>query len=322
MGTGVKSVARFVQLLDYQRLSGRHPLSQPNTIEFSWFSSSNFESLTGVYLTLTKPPKGGPLVHTRTTAGRSYHDLLHQNRTIREIQLRFGGTFETDEGRNRVFSTKGAKPEPPPARGAYVAHNRFQRSIGQVLIFRSSVAVPPERKQISGIHWLDSLNPSIIANNLLLPFLTSALEDFFKSTFVALLRYSDRKDVFLKASRLNASQLSKISDGKLTVEEAIAETLPFQRISSICDHYRALDPKLDLSGCLKKPYRRRRTTLFESLESMVEKRHELIHRNCLSVDYSDANAQSDINNLRAAVQRSFERMIVHYGWKSSLVHLL
>ncbi len=313
----LETVCEFLQLLGYERFKGRHPLRQPNVIDFGWFSTSHYESNVGVELHLRRAETGKLIVYTRTPLSRSYHDLLQQNRTIREIKRRFGGTFVTDEGKNRCWSTKGISPLVPAARGARRAYSHLRFSLFQIAIYRQSISIAPERKKIAGIEWMDSLNPSVLSNNLLLPFLTAALEDFFKSSFVALLRYSERKETFFKNARLNASHLAGISNGSLTVEEAIAQALPFQRISSICDHFRAFDPSLDLSGCLKRPYRRRSISLFESLEKMVEKRHELIHRNILASDYSDELAEHDINNVKVATTRCIQRMNSHYGWNLS-----
>lgn len=316
-GTPLETVCDFLRLLGYERFKGQHPFRQPNVIDFGWFSASHYESNVGVECHVRKVETGELIVSTRTPAARSYHDLVQQNRTILEIRKRFGGTYETDEGRNRCWSTNGMAAPPPPARGVRRAYSRLRYSIFQIAVYRGSITIAPERKKITGIEWMDSLNPSVLSNNLLLPFLTAALEDFFKSSFVALLRYSQRKETFFKNARLNASHLAGISDGKLSVEEAIAQSLPFQKISAICDHFRAIDSTLDLAGCLKRPYRRRSVSLFDSLEAMVEKRHELIHRNTIASDYSDEHAKHDIHNVEVATKRCIHKMNSHYGWNLS-----
>ncbi|HEX7517000.1 MAG TPA: hypothetical protein VF345_06910 [Chthoniobacterales bacterium] len=191
----------------------------------------------------------------------------------------------------------------------------------QTMIYRSSISVRPEFRKLSGIQWMDDLNPMILVNNLLLPFLTAALEDFFKSSFVALLRYSERKELFFKGSRLNSAQLTRVSNKTLTIEEAVAESLPFQRIASVCAHFKALDPALDFAGCLKRPYRKRRESLYTSLEAMVEKRHSLIHQNTLTLNYSDSHATADIHNLEVSVERCLKRMNAHYAWGFSSLEL-
>src|SRR5262249_55529814 len=106
-----------MELLGYKRFRGRHPLRQPQVVDFGWFSERDYESRTGVEASVGRQRNGETSVCTRTPAARSYHDLVHQNRTIREIRRRFGGDFTTDSGRNRCMSTRGMLILPPRARG-------------------------------------------------------------------------------------------------------------------------------------------------------------------------------------------------------------
>lgn len=316
-GIRLDAIYEFMELLGYERFRGRYPLRQRQVVDFGWFSERDYESCTGVNASVGRQDSSEPYVYTRTPSARSYHDLVQQNRTIREIRRRFGGDFTTDAGLNRCWSTKGMPVLPPRARGILRAYSRLNFSLGQTFIYRSSVSVAPERRKVTGIEWMDALNPMILANNLLLPFLTAALEDFFKSAFVALLRYSDRKESFFKGARLNSGQLARVSNRLITIEEALAESLPFQKVSMICEHFKVLDPELDLAGSLKRPYRRRRESLLQSLDTMVERRHSLIHQNTLTTDYSDSDVDHDIHNLKIAATRCVRRMISHYGWNIS-----
>jgi hypothetical protein len=320
--TRLDAVVDFLKLLGYERFRGSHPLRVPNVIDFGWYSDRDYESSTRVEASVGRKKSGEVYVYTRTAAARSYHDHVHQNRTIREVRLRFGGFFETDAGRNRCWSTKGLSPLPPQARGVIRAYSRFKFSAMQTYMYRNSVSVSPDRKKVSGIDWMDRLNPMILANNLLLPFQAAAVEDFFKSCFVALLRYSSRKDIFFKGARLVSANLSRVSDGAISIEEAIAESLPFQNIVSICEHFKTLDPKLDLAGVLRRPYRRRRESLFDSLSVMLEKRHALIHRNIIDTKYTDDVVERDVDNLKASTERCVRRMNIHYGWNLSDWELL
>lgn len=198
-----------------------------------------------------------------------------------------------------------------------MAYGRFITSLTQAKIYCASIPSLPHQKQICGIEWADMFNPVIVANNLLLPFFTAILEDFFKSTFVALLRYSDRKEAFFKSAKISSPNLVAISEGSVCVEAALAETFSFQKISSICDSFKSLDSKLDLAACLKKPYRKRRESLFESIERMVEKRHGIIHRNTLVPDYTKSAVEFDVNNMEVIAWRCMKRMNSHYNWKLS-----
>ena len=89
--------------------------------------------------------------------------------------------------------------------------------------------------------------------------------------------YSERKPNILKNIRLSGEQLAKISAGTLTVEQAAAEVLPFQRLAAVGRHLADLDQKLDVVGTLKRPYRRRKISLLDRLEGLTTHRHALIH---------------------------------------------
>ena len=158
------------------------------------------------------------------------------------------------------------------------------------------------------------MNPRLLSNNLLLPYLVSTMEDYFKSTFISLLRYSKKKDSFLKNVRLSSNHLVKISNGDLTVEEAVTENLPFQRISAISQHFRTIDPKIDIAGILRKPYRRRKKKLFDEIEEFVEKRHAFIHWGEMDTQFSDKSLKKLMKDLETSIIRCYKFITSHYGW--------
>jgi hypothetical protein len=175
---------------------------------------------------------------------------------------------------------------------------------------------PQEHLKHTGkLEFLDQMNPRLLSNNLLLPYLVSVLEDYFKSTFVALLQFSDRKEVFLRGARLSAEHLLKISSREFSVEAAIAETLPFQRLSAICQHFKSLEPNLDLAGALRKPYRRRKKSLLETLEEMVLRRHAFIHQGKLDTSFDDADIKRTLDDLEESVIRCYRRITDYYRWE-------
>ena len=94
----------------------------------------------------------------------------------------------------------------------------------------------------------------------------------------------------------------------------IVETLPFQRISAISRHFEALDPKIDIPGTLRKPFHRRKETLFDELESLVQMRHDLIHRATLNMALTDESITDAIYDLEVAVTRVYKRLTSHYSW--------
>jgi hypothetical protein len=241
--------------------------------------------------------------------------LEQQNRTIRSLKRRFGGTFETDIGKGRYFPLDGGPPTPAQA-GCHLAFQRFGEGFIKADIYLMHREFPQEQwKHIGKFEFLDQMNPLLLSNNLLLPYLVSVLEDYFKSTFVALLRYSDRKELFLRGAWISSEHLLKISSGESSIEVVIAETLPFQRLSAICQHFKSLEPNLDLAGTLRKPYRRRKKSLFETLEEMVLRRHAFIYQGKFDTSFDNTEIERTLDNLEESVVRCYRRITDYYRWE-------
>jgi hypothetical protein len=312
-GTKLKDVAELVTLMRY-RYTGALKSEEVGRIScFTWFEEKDYQSWTGVELGIYDH-ESKVTVETRTPVARSYFDLEHQNKTIGLIRKHFGGTFTTDEGSGRYLRPSSSPPV-PAASGCHLAFQRFGLNLitAHVYYMRRDFKGPKPNGP-SGIYVLDVTNPWLISNNFLLPFLVAIIEDYWKSTYVALLRYSYKKESVLRAGRLTAEQLAAVSDEKTTVEQVFAETLSFQRVSVSCKHFLALDPKLDFAGVLKKPYRRRKVPLYESLEEMTELRHDVIHRAQLSPRVTDEYLIGLVHDLEVAIVRCYRHLTKTYGW--------
>jgi hypothetical protein len=310
-GTLVADVREFVELLSYRRL-GILRYETEAFEEYFFFDETDYRSWSGVELAIHNEQRG-VVVSTRSTVSRSYYDLTHQNHTIRSLRKRFGGDFTTDEGRNRYLQPR-FEPPTPAASGCHLAYERFGSNLIKAASFHSSRQFDlPQQPVRQGYSFLLEHDPRVMANNALLPFLIAALEDYFKSTFVVLLRYSPRKEAFFKGIRLQGDQLAAISGGA-KVEDQVVETLPFQRISAVMRHFAALDSSLDVGGALRKPFRRRKESLFDQLERVVETRHAIIHRATLDVSLTDLAILDLIHDLDVAVTRVYKRIADHYSW--------
>ena len=165
------------------------------------------------------------------------------------------------------------------------------------------------------------LNPEIFSNNIIVPYVVSMMEDFLKSTYIALLRYSEKKQAIFKGARLSGEQLANISAGLLTVEEAVAEMMAFQRISVASRHFRELDPKIDIAGALKKPFRRRKQTLFEYLDDLTTRRHALIHGIHIDISLRGKKIDALVGNVAAGTGRIYRHVTEHHGWFKQLALL-
>jgi hypothetical protein len=311
-GAKLADVREFVQLLGYKKVGTVNSKKHGRWEEYKYFEEEDYRSWSGVHLSIVIKPKS-LVVDTRTPIGRSYYDLQQQNRTIFQLRKRFGGHFQTDEGRGRYLRPM-AGPPTPGASGCHLAYERFGGNLIRGAIYLEARSFPEQYQGKSGELLVQmGVSPLLLSNNMFLPFIVAALEDYFKSTFIALLRYSPRKSTFFRGSRLQGDQLIAISEGK-SVEAQVAETLPFQNISAITRHFEALDPKIDIGGLLRKPYRRRKETLYQQMERIVATRHNFIHRAQLDRSLTDKKMMDLLYDLDVAITRIYKGITSRYDW--------
>ena len=110
---------------------------------------------------------------------------------------------------------------------------------------------PISRNNASGMEFLDEMNPRLLSNNLLVPYMIAVWEEFFRATFTACLKYSDQREAALKRARLTHTDLERIVIGSVQIEQSVAEVFSFQRPSVITRNFKLLDPKLDLAAPMR-----------------------------------------------------------------------
>jgi hypothetical protein len=148
----------------------------------------------------------------------------------------------------------------------------------------------------------------------MLPYIIAVWEEYFRATFVAALKYSDQRKGILKNARLTHAHIDQIATGLLSTEQAVASTLSFQRPFVISENFRQLAPKIDIAGALRKPYRRRRVSLYDSIEALVESRNVFVHAGQMNLALYDKQLKSTLDDMTAAVDRSYEHIAKHYGF--------
>lgn len=262
----------------------------------------------------------GLFVHTRTSIGRSHYDFEMQNRTVREFKRRFGGKTFRDGGNG-----SGYDPGPPlsaAASGCHLAMQRLDWNLTRVNVYLLSGRTNQTKSPLAEAEKLWSvtkeLNPEVFLSNVLVTYLVSAMEDYLKSTYIALLTYSARKSTVLKNIRLSGDQLAQISSGALSVEQAAAETLPFQRLAAVGRNFADIDARLDILAPLRRPYRRRKRSLFDRLEEMVSQRHALIHKMDVNRDLDKSGLEGLIHDLTVGMSRIYKEITQHYSWPFEL----
>jgi hypothetical protein len=279
---------------------------------YFWYDRSDYKSWVGVELDIYK--KGTQItINTSSRAGRSNWDLVQQKRTLKILRDLFGGHFTTDAGKNRYWRPEQPSPLPVSS-GCYMARWAFQNGLvkAKIYLMHRILEGSLSKDEPSGFIVLDEVNPRLLSNNFLVPYLIAIWEDYFRSTFAALLKYSKSREVVLKKARLSHTQLEKIAIGKQPFERAVAECFSFQRPSLITENFRMLDQKLDLAGALRKPYRRRKTTLFDSMEALVERRNAFVHEGDVDLSLFDREMKLILSDIVTAVDRSYKCIGNHY----------
>lgn len=90
--------------------------------------------------------------------------------------------------------------------------------------YPSDVEAEKSMYEISGIP-----TPNMFNANVYSTYLCSLIEEYFRTTYIALLKYSDRKEKILNV-KFSPYDMVDISNGEKTVEEVFASTLSFQNI--------------------------------------------------------------------------------------------
>jgi hypothetical protein len=170
------------------------------------------------------------------------------------------------------------------------------------------------RDSSTGFDFMDSMNPRLLSNNLLVPYMIAVWEEFFRATFATCLRYSKQRGAALKRAKLSHADLEQIAIGTVQVERSVAEFFSFQRPSAIAETFKLLDPRLDLAAAWRKPYRRRRVPLYDSIETLVEQRNALVHAGDISLSLFDKQLETTMTDLTEAINRAYNYIAKHYGF--------
>lgn len=280
-----------------------------STIVMHHRGENPFEYFTGVSAFIACRRSAAPSVHTRTTVWRNRADSDLHNRTVRQLYLRFGGSFSSDEGRKRYLRFDGEGRTGADA-GCYIAFWRFETNYARIGVHRQSRTIARH----PSADFLGDHDPEVVANNLLVPYLVAVAEDYFRTAWIAIFHHSPRRADVLRASRIAADDLVHV-DRSWDVSELVARRRTFQNVGAIDRNFRDVDSKLDIGGILKRPFRRRRVSLYQSLHDLFERRHTLVHRAELALPYDERRLAADVENVRHGIERIHLGLQRHYEWE-------
>ncbi|MBL0622232.1 hypothetical protein Q7I36_04295 [Aeromonas veronii] len=314
VGTKAKDVESFLLLLGYEK-GQKGPFSGMNGTPYFFYDDKDYKYITGIYSELIIEQETGELtLWTRTTIWRSKFDSDFHNYTIKELRKRFGGYFVSDYGKNRYFKFDGPIREKAEA-GVYKSYGRFINNIKRAKHFTHfSDLNNNEKYPIHNIDFIDSMNPKLLASNVLVPYILSAIEEFFRSTYIALLKYSDNKEAIIQNARIQGAELLLIDQGFLTVPEAVAKWMSFQEMNKVNQAFKQLDKRIDLHGSLIKPYGRKKENFWQMLTRIIELRHGIIHRAEMDTTYFPKNVEHDLKYVEKAIWRFYQHLVHIYDW--------
>ncbi|MDQ2086873.1 HEPN domain-containing protein [Herbivorax sp. ANBcel31] len=302
----VKHVREVIKLLGYERF--QDDLKTPNqTDAFFWSEQNEYKSYVGIELYISKE-NDLITVTTRTRAGRSYWDLVQQNTTIKYLRDLFGGYFTTDAGRNRYWHPE-SKPPTKRESGLFLARWIYNNALIKPKVYLDSRNLDGKisREEPTGLAYMDEMNPRFFSNTLLIPYLVGIWEHYLKSSFIILLKCCENKKRIFKSVKITPLQLENISDEDLTIEEAIGDNLSFQRPKVVAENFKLIDENIDIAGILRKPYRKRKRSLYDSIDSIIDLRNHMVHSGLTDGSLTDARLKVIINDFEVAVDRIYDR---------------
>ncbi|WP_139182154.1 MULTISPECIES: hypothetical protein [unclassified Ruminococcus] len=141
------------------------------------------------------------------------------NTTIRKIKKHFGGYFISDNGRNRYYENKPDNST-PSERGCYSAHERLSNRFNELLFLLCKVNQEHDYDELIESFGIPS--SSTLLSNLSTTYLSSIIENYFREFYIALIKYSDKKEKIITSANFNKNDLFEVAEGKLTIEGAVA----------------------------------------------------------------------------------------------------
>lgn len=296
----VKAIEEFVFMMGFQKRNGFYVCAWDD--EYKYYSP--------VSICKTEETETELIYYVRTQSFASSYDIQKQNETLRNFRKYCHAWFESDMGKNRYFEVgqliKGAE------NGCYFAVANLENSFS-LLSFSLSKYPPDNDAELTMRDIAGFPSPNAFNANVYLSYLCTLMEEYFRETYTALLKYSDRKEKVLN-TKLSSVDLVEISKNKRSVEEAFARTLSFQNIYKITSNFKDLDQKIDLAAPLKKPYQNKKGTLFEILHNIFERRHGMIHRNKIDPYYNCETLGKDIEYVKISIERVYSYICQQNGW--------
>ena len=275
---------------------------------YMWLGNDDEISYVGVELSIYKYDDYTS-VQTRSRVGKSYWDLRHQNKTISLLRSLFGGSFETDEGKNRYMEFGGDAPSKLSC-ALYIARWVFHNAMIKPLIYLDTRKLTGDiaREEPTGLPWMDELNPRVLSHNMLIPYIIACWESYLRQSYIAIMKYADSiPEKALKSCRATPAELLEVVRKESDLAYILADSLSFQRPSIAAENFKQLNPRIDLKRWLSTPYHKRKKSLFDSITELVEIRDMIVHQGSMSQDFNEKKIRMIMDDLAVSADRIYDR---------------
>ena len=291
---------------------------------YFWHPQKRDLTYVGIELNVKHVENNKIVIETRTRAGRSFVELQHQNQTIKVIKNFFGGYFTTDYGKNKLLDPEDCNPERTDlAMAIYVQRWIFHNALTPLKIYAEFIDANVHKTSKAGdlysdkvgvLPFIDFLRPIVVSNNIQLPYLIGAWENYIKNVFLSVLKYGNTENKLLKPEKLSADDLLKIKNGEADVEECIVNKLSFQRPRTIISNFKSLDSKLDIGAIFYKPYKRRKKSLYDQIDEIIELRNKIVHDGFLETHLTQKDVLRFTENITEVSDRLYKLLGDKYNF--------
>jgi hypothetical protein len=302
--TKVKEVKKFLRLLKYKEIEK----------DFFFYNDNDSEEhFTGVGLTIDKDKTQNINLYLRTSIWTTIADTEYTNFTLSEISQRFGGYYHSENGKNKPYKFNGVERRNAEA-GCFTVFMTFRNNMVKPEVFRQHLEMELEKRPFTSIAIVNEHHPVSIGMNITIPFLISVFEEYFRSTFIVLLKWSDNKKEVLKSLKINTEDLADVSDGISSIEKIASRNISFQNLSSINSAFSKISKEIKFIHLLKSQAPKKK--YFEKINKLIEFRHQIIHNNSTNPFYDIKEFKNDLNLVTEICELFYDRLIEINNWNN------
>ncbi|MGY2169067.1 hypothetical protein [Pseudomonas gingeri] len=284
-----KELSEYLENLGFVRCG--HFWDWPKgTLNYSWFDSQDFKSIDGVSADIypistedRKVTENGWALHVRNLYSASWHDVAMLNEVLRGARKRFGGTIKGDYGTNK-YAPLWEDKSSPISRGMSGIYQHVSQQILSVKYAIPAPSVTPLKKTGHKFdefaEFANSMDPSRIVYNGLVPFAVAMFEYFFSQAFQVLIAYDKQaleKRETHKA-KIDFATVLNVQKGKQSIENIIAESYTFQNLEQLNKAYKEW-LNIDVRNIFfkKKRIGQSITFLENRISEIIQYRHGIVH---------------------------------------------